>query len=91
VRDAINETLATLDPDGSPIHGVAHAGTLDPKVTGCLPTLTGDATRAAQVFLEGSKEYVSVLDFTGRLPRTSATWSPNSRRRSTRSRRARAR
>ncbi|WP_425601109.1 RNA-guided pseudouridylation complex pseudouridine synthase subunit Cbf5 [Haloprofundus salinisoli] len=40
----------------------AHAGTLDPKVTGCLPILTGDATRLAQVFLEGSKEYVSVLE-----------------------------
>ncbi|QCJ46331.1 MULTISPECIES: RNA-guided pseudouridylation complex pseudouridine synthase subunit Cbf5 [Haloprofundus] len=40
----------------------AHAGTLDPKVTGCLPVLTGDATRLAQVFLEGSKEYVSVLE-----------------------------
>jgi tRNA pseudouridine55 synthase len=62
VRDAINETLATLDPHGPAIDGVAHAGTLDPKVTGCLPTLTGDATRAAQVFLEGSKEYVSVLE-----------------------------
>jgi len=44
------------------------AGTLDPKVTGCLPTLTGDATRAAQVFLEGSKEYVSVLELHGSPP-----------------------
>lgn len=39
----------------------AHAGTLDPKVTGCLPILLGDATRLAQVFLEGAKEYVAVL------------------------------
>ncbi len=39
----------------------AHAGTLDPKVTGCLPTLTGAATRLSQVFLEGTKEYVAVL------------------------------
>ena len=39
----------------------AHAGTLDPKVTGSLPILLGDATRLAQVFLEGSKEYVAVL------------------------------
>jgi tRNA pseudouridine55 synthase len=62
VRDAINDALAELDPDGEPIDGVAHAGTLDPKVTGCLPTLTGDATRAAQVFLKGSKEYVAVLE-----------------------------
>ncbi|MUW15057.1 RNA-guided pseudouridylation complex pseudouridine synthase subunit Cbf5 [Halorubrum sp. CBA1125] len=68
VRDAVNETLAALDPDGEPIDGVAHAGTLDPKVTGCLPTLTGDATRAAQVFLEGSKEYVAVLELHGSPP-----------------------
>ncbi len=68
VRDAINETLTALDPDGEPIDGVAHAGTLDPKVTGCLPTLTGDATRAAQVFLEGRKEYVSVLELHGSAP-----------------------
>lgn len=68
VRNAINETLAALDPDGEAIDGVAHAGTLDPKVTGCLPTLTGDATRAAQVFLEGGKEYVSVLELHGPAP-----------------------
>jgi len=68
VRDAINDALAALDPEGEPIAGVAHAGTLDPKVTGCLPTLTGDATRAAQVFLEGSKEYVSVLELHGTPP-----------------------
>ncbi|WP_418286753.1 RNA-guided pseudouridylation complex pseudouridine synthase subunit Cbf5 [Halorubrum sp. DTA46] len=67
-RNAINETLAALDPEGEQIDGVAHAGTLDPKVTGCLPTLTGDATRAAQVFLEGGKEYVSVLELHGSAP-----------------------
>ncbi len=68
VRDAFNETLSTVDPDGDQIDGVAHAGTLDPKVTGCLPTLTGHATRAAQVFLEGHKEYVSVLELHGPAP-----------------------
>ena len=68
VRDAINDALETLDPDGPRIDGVAHAGTLDPKVTGCLPTLTGTATRAAQAFLEGSKEYVSVLELHGSAP-----------------------
>jgi len=46
----------------------AHSGTLDPKVTGCLPTLTGDATRMAQVFLEGAKEYVAVLELHGTSP-----------------------
>jgi tRNA pseudouridine55 synthase len=40
----------------------AHAGTLDPKVTGCLPILTGTATRLAPALLEGPKEYVSVLE-----------------------------
>ncbi len=46
----------------------AHAGTLDPKVTGCLPTLLGDATRLAQVFLEGAKEYVAVLEVHDAVP-----------------------
>jgi tRNA pseudouridine55 synthase len=46
----------------------AHAGTLDPKVTGCLPVLLGDATRLAQVFLEGIKEYVAVLELHGPVP-----------------------
>ncbi|EMA36743.1 RNA-guided pseudouridylation complex pseudouridine synthase subunit Cbf5 [Halococcus hamelinensis] len=44
------------------VERAAHAGTLDPKVTGCLPILLGDATRMAQVFLEGDKEYVAVLE-----------------------------
>ncbi|RLM67256.1 RNA-guided pseudouridylation complex pseudouridine synthase subunit Cbf5 [Halorubrum sp. Atlit-26R] len=68
VRDAIDETLAALDPEGPATGGVAHSGTLDPKVTGCLPTLTGDATRMAQVFLEGTKEYVAVLELHGSAP-----------------------
>ncbi len=40
----------------------AHAGTLDPKVTGSLPVLLGDATRMAQVFDDAVKEYVAVLE-----------------------------
>lgn len=43
----------------------AHAGTLDPKVTGCLPVLTGDATRMAQVFDDSRKGYVAVLELHG--------------------------
>jgi tRNA pseudouridine55 synthase len=39
----------------------AHAGTLDPKVTGCLPLMLGDATRLAQALI-GPKEYVAVLE-----------------------------
>lgn len=46
----------------------AHAGTLDPKVTGCLPVLTGDATRMAQAFDASVKTYVAVLVLHGRAP-----------------------
>lgn len=42
------------------VEKAAHAGTLDPKVTGCLPVLTGDATRLAAA-LVGPKAYVAVL------------------------------
>jgi len=47
---------------------VAHAGTLDPKVTGCLPLLLGDAARMAQVFDDSTKEYVAVLELHGPAP-----------------------
>jgi len=47
---------------------VAHTGTLDPKVTGSLPTLLGDATRLAQVFDKATKEYVAVLELQGPAP-----------------------
>ena len=46
----------------------AHAGTLDPKVTGSLPLLTGRATRAARVFDGLDKEYVAVLELQGPPP-----------------------
>ncbi|WP_435319174.1 RNA-guided pseudouridylation complex pseudouridine synthase subunit Cbf5 [Haloarchaeobius sp. TZWSO28] len=54
--------------DEAGVEQAAHSGTLDPKVTGCLPMLLGEATRMAQVFLEGSKEYVSVLELHGTAP-----------------------
>ncbi|MFB6085995.1 MAG: RNA-guided pseudouridylation complex pseudouridine synthase subunit Cbf5 [Halodesulfurarchaeum sp.] len=46
----------------------AHAGTLDPKVTGVLPVLLGDATRLVPAMLEGTKEYVAVLELHARAP-----------------------
>jgi len=46
----------------------AHSGTLDPKVTGCLPTLLGTGVRLAQVFDDAVKEYVAVLELHGRTP-----------------------
>jgi len=68
VRDLTAEAVADLDSDMPPVDRAAHAGTLDPKVTGCLPMLLGDATRMAQVFLEGRKEYVSVLELHAHAP-----------------------
>ncbi|WP_020222381.1 RNA-guided pseudouridylation complex pseudouridine synthase subunit Cbf5, partial [Halarchaeum acidiphilum] len=50
------------------VEKAAHAGTLDPKVTGCLPVLTGTATRLAPALLEGPKEYVAVLELHARAP-----------------------
>jgi tRNA pseudouridine55 synthase len=44
------------------VEKAAHAGTLDPKVTGCLPVLTGAGTRLSPALLEGAKEYVAVLE-----------------------------
>ena len=68
VRDLASDAAADLDSEGPGVDRAAHAGTLDPKVTGCLPMLLGDATRMAQVFLEGRKEYVSVLELHSPAP-----------------------
>ena len=38
-----------------------HSGTLDPKVTGILPTLLGDATRVMDTLLLAGKEYVCLM------------------------------
>ncbi|MFO7927279.1 MAG: RNA-guided pseudouridylation complex pseudouridine synthase subunit Cbf5 [Halobacteriota archaeon] len=54
--------------DMAGVDRAAHAGTLDPKVTGCLPILTGTATRAAQVFDDSRKGYVSVLEVHAPVP-----------------------
>jgi H/ACA ribonucleoprotein complex subunit 4 len=57
--------------DGEPrlqVDGAAHAGTLDPKVTGCLPMLLGDATRVAQAFDGSRKAYVTVLELHAPAP-----------------------
>ncbi|TFG96322.1 RNA-guided pseudouridylation complex pseudouridine synthase subunit Cbf5 [Candidatus Thorarchaeota archaeon] len=41
---------------------VGHGGTLDPGVTGVLPTGVGNATKAMQALLYAGKEYVCVLE-----------------------------
>ncbi|AUX10463.1 tRNA pseudouridine55 synthase [Halalkaliarchaeum desulfuricum] len=60
--DAVRELSEGTSGETDGVSEAAHAGTLDPKVTGCLPVLTGAATRLAQAFLEGEKEYVTVLE-----------------------------
>lgn len=41
---------------------VGHGGTLDPGVTGVLPTGVGNATKAMQALLHAGKEYVCLLE-----------------------------
>ena len=43
------------------IERVGHGGTLDPKVTGILPTGLGQATRVLSALLNAGKEYVCVM------------------------------
>ncbi|USZ72049.1 RNA-guided pseudouridylation complex pseudouridine synthase subunit Cbf5 [Natronosalvus halobius] len=66
LRDTVAETLEATGSE--PIDRASHAGTLDPKVTGCLPIMLGHATRLAPVFLEGHKEYVAVLECHAPVP-----------------------
>ena len=66
IRDAVAEALVERGHD--PIDRAAHAGTLDPKVTGCLPIMLGEATRLAPAFLEGQKEYIAVLECHAPVP-----------------------
>lgn len=67
VRDAAGDAREAATGDRGP-ERAAHSGTLDPKVTGCLPTLLGNGTRIAQAFLAGEKEYVAVLELHGPTP-----------------------
>ena len=38
-----------------------HSGTLDPKVTGCLPVMLGNATKIAKSLLTAGKEYICIM------------------------------
>jgi tRNA pseudouridine55 synthase len=67
VRDIVDDHLAEAGVDAE-LGRVAHGGTLDPKVTGCLPILLGDAARCARVFDDSIKEYVAVLELHGPAP-----------------------
>ncbi|MBS3122651.1 RNA-guided pseudouridylation complex pseudouridine synthase subunit Cbf5 [Candidatus Woesearchaeota archaeon] len=43
------------------INKSGHSGTLDPKVTGCLPVALADSTKVVQVLLHAGKEYVGIM------------------------------
>jgi H/ACA ribonucleoprotein complex subunit 4 len=75
IPELLNNGFINLDkPSGPSSHQVAawvrdileiektgHGGTLDPAVTGVLPTAIGDGTRALQVLLVAGKEYVALM------------------------------
>lgn len=65
-RDLVADALETT---GNPrIEQAAHAGTLDPGVTGCLPVLLGSATRCVPALQGGDKTYVAVLELHAEPP-----------------------
>jgi H/ACA ribonucleoprotein complex subunit 4 len=43
------------------VEKAGHSGTLDPKVTGILPVLLGDATRVMETLLLAGKEYICLM------------------------------
>lgn len=45
-----------------------HSGTLDPNVTGLLPTMLGDATKVVDALLDAGKEYVCLMRLHGKVP-----------------------
>lgn len=45
-----------------------HSGTLDPNVTGLLPVMLGDSTRAVDALLTAGKEYVCLMKLHSAIP-----------------------
>jgi H/ACA ribonucleoprotein complex subunit 4 len=51
------------------IEKAGHSGTLDPKVTGILPTLLGNSTRVMDTLLLAGKEYICLMRIHQQIPR----------------------
>jgi H/ACA ribonucleoprotein complex subunit 4 len=51
------------------VEKAGHSGTLDPKVTGILPVLLGDATRIMDVLLLAGKEYICLMHLHKPVPK----------------------
>lgn len=45
-----------------------HSGTLDPNVTGLLPVMLGDATKAVDALLTAGKEYICLMKLHSEMP-----------------------
>lgn len=74
-KDLIRYGIVNIDkPKGPTSHQVSayvkqilglsksgHSGTLDPKVTGCLPVALANATKITQGLLTAGKEYVAIM------------------------------
>ena len=50
------------------VRRAGHGGTLDPKVSGILPTALEDATKMVQTLLPAGKEYICVMHLHGDVP-----------------------
>jgi H/ACA ribonucleoprotein complex subunit 4 len=82
IPELLNKGVINLDkPYGPTSHEVTawvknilhikragHSGTLDPHVTGVLPTMLGDSTRLVRVLLLSGKEYVCVMRLHADVP-----------------------
>lgn len=83
INEYINKGLINLDkPSGPTSHEVAswvkkilglkkagHSGTLDPNVTGLLPTMLGEATKVGDALLTAGKEYICLMRLHQKIPR----------------------
>ncbi len=75
IEEHINKGVVNIDKTSGPtshevvawvkdilhVSRAGHSGTLDPKVTGVLPIMLGDATKAVGVLLTAGKEYICVM------------------------------
>lgn len=60
------------------VQQVGHGGTLDPRVTGVLPTTIGGATKGVKALLSAGKEYLTVLRLHGDAPEAKVRQACNS-------------
>lgn len=57
------------------VEKAGHSGTLDPKVTGILPVLLGDATRVMDTLLLAGKEYICLMHVHKPVPKSRSPMS----------------